>query len=170
MLRLWWQQPSKQTKSECSALRPDKRGERATCCALCVRERKTQTPTRTKTQTQTWEQQESRGRRERQTDYLFSAAFLCLLYFRYFCLPPLPFFLSLFLLFFCIQSLSAVSLSTSCTDCPAATCYMNDEYSHTHIHKTFTSTKCWVWAVGRRFCMKLIWNSLQKKSRVESGE
>lgn len=47
MLRLWWQQPSKQTKSECSALRPDKRGECATCCALCVRERKTQTPTRT---------------------------------------------------------------------------------------------------------------------------
>lgn len=105
MLRLWWQQPSKQTKSECSALRPDKRGECATCCALCVRERKTQTPTRTQTQTQTWDQQESRGRRERQTDYLFSAAFLCLLYFRYFCLPPLPFFLSVSFFYFFAYSL-----------------------------------------------------------------
>lgn len=171
MLRLWWQQPSKQTKSECSALRPDKRGACNMLCSLCVcvRERKTQTPTRTRTQT--WEQHESRGRRERQTDYLFSAAFLCLLYFRYFCLPPLPFF-PLSFSFFCIQSLSAVSLSTSCTDCPAGTCHMNDEYSHTpahsqdiHIDKVLT-----VRAVGRRFCMNLIWNSLQKKSRVESGE
>lgn len=80
--------------------------------------------------------------------------------------------LSLSLFFFCIQSLSAVSLSTSCTDCPAGTCHMNDEYSHTpahsqdiHIDEVLT-----VRAVGRRFCMNLIWNSLQKKSRVESGE
>lgn len=90
--------------------------------------------------------------------------FACLLY---------HFFLTLSLsFFFCIQSLSAVSLSTSCSDCPAGTCHMNDEYSHTpahsqdiHIDKVLT-----VRAVGSRFCMKLIWNSLQKKSRVESGE
>lgn len=36
MLRLWWQQPSKQTKSECSALRPDKRGACNMLCSLCV--------------------------------------------------------------------------------------------------------------------------------------
>lgn len=170
MLRLWWQQPCKQTKSECSALRPDKRGKRATCCALCVRERKTQTPTRTKTQTQTqtWEQQESRDRREWQTDYLFSAAFLCLLYFRYFCLPPLPFFLSLFLFFFAYSLyLQSVWAHPALTARLPPAMYMNDEYSHTyspdiHIDK--------VLSLSRRASLLYETNLEQLTEEVESGE
>lgn len=74
-------------------------------------------------------------------------------------------------LFFCIQSLSAVSLGTSCTDCPAGTCYMNDEYSHTLAH-VFTrhSHRQSVDCSSRRGSLLYETNLEQLTEEVESGE
>lgn len=72
---------------------------------------------------------------------------------------------------FCIQSLSAVSLSTSCTDCPAGTCHMNDEYSHTLAH-VFTrhSHRQSVDCSSRRASLLYETNLEQLTEEVESGE
>lgn len=101
MLRLWWQQPSKQTKSECSALRPDKRGACNMLCSVSAWKKNTNTNTNTNINTNTNTKMRAAGeqRQARKANGLF--VFGCL---------PLFALLSLFLL----ASFTIFSLSLYC--------------------------------------------------------
>lgn len=173
MLRLWWQQPSKQTKSECSALRPDKRGACNMLCSVSAWKKNTNTNTNTNINTNTNTKMRAAGeqRQARKANGLF--VFGCL---------PLFALLSLFLL----ASFTIFSLSLYCfflhtvficsqsehilhwlPGCPVATCYTNDEYSHTYSQDIHIDK---VLSVSRRASLLYETNLERLTEEVESRE
>lgn len=149
MLRLWWQQPSKQTKSECSALRPDKRGACNMLCSLCVcvkekhkHQHKHEHGHKHKHKHESSTRAEAGAKGKRIICFRLPF-FVCFTFVIFACLLY-HFFLTLSLSFFFAYSLylQSVWAHPALTARLAPAIWMMN--TRTHIHKTFTSTKCWL--------------------------